>query len=62
MGERDKDALARLIETGGYSIDPAEVAAAMLRRRPSMFEAAQPVDGPAGAVEDDEPAAGADLP
>ena len=61
MGERDKDALARLIEAGGYKIDPHEVAAAMLRRRPSMFEAVQPLDRPAAGVEEDEPAPGADL-
>jgi hypothetical protein len=62
MGERDKDALARLIEAGGYTIDPDEVAAAMLRKRPSMFEAVQPLDRPPAGVEEDEPAPGADLP
>jgi hypothetical protein len=61
MGETDKDALARLIETGRYEIDPKEVAAAMLRRRPSMFKAAQPLDRPASGVEEDEPTPGADL-
>jgi hypothetical protein len=61
MGETDKDALARLIEAGGYTIDPHEVAAAMLSRRPSMFEAVQPLDRPVAGVEEDEPASGADL-
>ena len=61
MGETDKDALARLIATGAYAIDPKKVAAAMLRRRPSMFEAAQPLDRPAPAADEDEPAPGPDL-
>lgn len=61
MGETDKDALARLIESGGYEIDPQKVAAAMLKRHPSMLKAAQPLDRPPARVEQDEPASGTDL-
>jgi hypothetical protein len=54
--------LAKAIERGEYEIDPHAVAEAMLRRRPSMLESGKPLDRPPARVEQDEPAAGADLP
>ena len=61
MGTTDKDELARLIDRDEYRIDPKEVAAAMLKRHPSMLVAPKPVDRGAVGVEQDEPAPGVDL-
>jgi hypothetical protein len=61
MGTTDKDELARLIERGEYRIDPNEVAAAMLKRYPSMLVTPKPVDRGAAGAEQDEPAPGTDL-
>jgi hypothetical protein len=61
MGDTSKDELARLIERGEYRIDPKEVAAAMLKRHPSMLVTPKPVDGGAAGAEQDEPAPGVDL-
>jgi hypothetical protein len=61
MGAKDKDELARLIQSGAYKVDVDEVAAAMLRRNPSMFEAREPLDGPAVPAEEDEPAPDSDV-
>ena len=58
----DLDELARAIERGEYEVDPHAVAEAMLRRRnPLVLEPAQPLDGPPVGVEQDEPAADADV-
>jgi hypothetical protein len=56
-----KEELARLIEQGEYEVDLEEVAAAMLRRNPSMFVPREPVDRTPARVEQDEPAPGPDL-
>ena len=61
MGGTDRDELARRIARGEYEIDPKEVAAAMLRRHPSMLEALESRDRPPRRVEQDEPAPGVDL-
>jgi hypothetical protein len=61
MGGTDRDELARRIERGEYRVDSKEVAAAMLRRHPSMFEALEARDRPPAPVEQDEPAPGVDL-
>lgn len=61
MAPKDKDELARLIQSGAYKVNVDEVAAAMLRRNPSMFVAPEPLDGPAVPPEEDEPAPGADV-
>ena len=61
MGTRDTGELARLIESGEYKIDPGEVAAAMLKRHPSMLVPPKPVDRGAAGAEQDDPAPGADL-
>jgi hypothetical protein len=66
--------LAKAIERGEYEIDPYAVAEAMLRSQwastglgrvrssPSMLESGKPLDTPPARVEQDEPAAGSDLP
>jgi hypothetical protein len=56
-----KEELARLIEQGEYKVDLKEVAAAMLKRNPSMFVPREPPDRTAARVEEDEPAPGPDL-
>jgi hypothetical protein len=58
-----KDALAQAIARGEYAVDPHAVAEAMLKRGPllSVLVPAQPLDGPAGAVEQDEPLSDADV-
>ena len=53
--------LARLIAEGKYKVDPKEVAAAMLRRNPSMFVAREPLDRSPVGAEQDDPAPDADL-
>jgi hypothetical protein len=69
----EKGELAKAIERGEYEIDPHAVAEAMLRSqwastrlgrvrsRPSMLESGKPLDSPPVGIEQDEPAAGADL-
>jgi hypothetical protein len=58
-------ALARQVERGEYVVDARAVAEAMLRRwrrgDSSVLVAAEPLDGPAVVVEDDEPASLDDL-
>ena len=54
----DLDELAEAIRRGEYEVDTHAVAEAMLR---SMLEAGKPLDRPPVGVEQDEPAAGADL-
>jgi len=61
MGSKDNDELARRIRSGGYEVDVDAVAAAMLRRNPSMFVAPEPLDGPAVPADEDEPAPDADV-
>jgi hypothetical protein len=56
-----KEELARLIEQGEYEVDLQEVAAAMLRRNPSMFVPREPLDRAPAPVEQDEPAPDADV-
>ena len=56
-----KEELARLIESGEYEVDLKEVAAAMLRRNPSMFVPREPLDRPPARIEQDEPAPDPDL-
>jgi hypothetical protein len=62
MEEPSRDELARSIERGEYVVDPHAVAEAILRRGLGVLEPAEPLDGPSGGVEQDEPAPGADLP
>jgi hypothetical protein len=54
----DKGELAKAIERGEYEVDPHAVAEAMVR---SMLESGKPFDGPPVRVEQDEPAADADV-
>jgi hypothetical protein len=61
MEGSSREELARRIARGEYVVDPHEVADAILRRGLGVLEPADPVDGTAGAVEQDEPAAGPDL-
>jgi hypothetical protein len=56
-----KEELARLIEQGEYRVDLKEVAAAMLRRNPSMFVPREPLDRTPARVEEDEPAPDPDV-
>jgi hypothetical protein len=56
-----KEELARLIQSGEYEVDLREVAAAMLKRHPSMLIPGKPVDRPPGRVDEDEPAPDPDL-
>jgi hypothetical protein len=58
------DELAGRIARGDYVVDAEAVAEAMMRRwrEPSaVLVAAQALDGPAVAADEDEPAAGGDL-
>jgi hypothetical protein len=61
LGDVRKEELARLIESGEYEVDLKEVAAAMLRRNPSMLIPREPVDRPPAGVDQDEPAPDADV-
>jgi hypothetical protein len=54
----EKGDLAKAIERGEYEIDPHAVAEAMVR---SMLESGKTLDGLPVRVEQDEPAADADL-
>jgi hypothetical protein len=56
-----KEELARLIQSGEYEVDLQEVAAAMLKRHPSMFVPREPLDRPPARVDEDEPAPDPDL-
>ena len=56
-----KEELARLIEQGEYKVDLKEVAAAMLRRNPSMFVPSEALDRTPARVEEDEPAPDPDV-
>jgi hypothetical protein len=64
MVDAGLDELAERIARGDYVVDAEAVAEAMMRRwrEPSaVLVAAQALDGPAVAADEDEPAAGGDL-
>ena len=64
MSTTDKDALARRIAEGDYVVDTHAVAEAMLRRgglSSLVLISPKPADGPPVGVEQDDPAAGADV-
>jgi hypothetical protein len=55
--------LADRVARGEYEVDAQAVAEAIIRRRPSfVLVAAQPTERAPALVEQDEPAAGDDLP
>jgi hypothetical protein len=58
-----KDALAKAIANGEYAVDPHAVAEAMLKRGvlSAVLVPAQPVDRPAGRIDQDEPVPDADV-